>query len=328
MKCCICGKSFKGYGNNPYPVDMHPDHKCCDQCNATVVIPARLNRIIHHNKIYDAILGFAVGDALGVPYEFKKRGSFFCNDMIGNGTWNQPTGTWSDDTSMVLATMDNISSCKKFDPDSMMGAFLKWYTAGNYTPWGECFDIGRATAQALNRYMNGIDPAFCGGKSELDNGNGALMRILPFAFLDYNEDIIDRACALTHNTSRSKFACEMYIQICQALLCDEIDYDNPFLAMIKNMNRDQIRSTGYVLDSLIAAIWCFLTTENYKTCVLTAVNLGGDTDTIAALAGGLAGIKYGMDSIPKKWRDSLANSDMIYKICDNFSKFLIDKKSR
>ena len=199
-----------------------------------------------NNKLYDAIFGFAVGDALGVPYEFKKRDSFFCKDMIGNGTWNQPAGTWSDDTSMILATMDSLAFSKKFNPYNMMDSFLKWYYNGEYTPWGQCFDIGNATLKALSRYKNGHDPVFCGGKTEFDNGNGALMRILPFAFMNYNEETLDYACALTHNTARSKFACEMYIKICQALLNNILNYDDPYLVTIKNMKRTDVKSTGYV----------------------------------------------------------------------------------
>lgn len=270
-------------------------------------------------KLKDAIFGFAVGDALGVPYEFKQRDKFFCKDMIGNGTWNQPAGTWSDDTSMVLATMDSLSS-GYFDDEDMMDKFVDWYLRGKYTPHGKCFDIGRCTRESLTRYISGAKPSACGGSSESDNGNGALMRILPFAFIDYDEEIIDAAVALTHNTSRSKFACEMYIKICQALLEHEFDEKDTYMRMIKNMPRTLVESTGYVLDSFVAALWCLLNTEGYQACVLMAVNLGGDTDTIAALAGGLAGIKYGYKSIPKKWIDQLANKNEINRICDNFAK--------
>lgn len=276
------------------------------------------------DKLKDAIFGFAIGDALGVPYEFKARDTFKCEKMIGNGTWNQPMGTWSDDTSMVLATMDSLSS-GYLDKSDLMNKFLSWYKYGNYTPYGVCFDIGRATKFALTTFEACGDTSLCGGTSEQDNGNGALMRILPFAFLNCDADLIDGVSALTHNTSKSKFACEMYVELCKTLIKGTFDPFNPYICMIRQMSRDQVRSTGYVLDSLVAAIWCFSITDNYKDCVLTAVNLGNDTDTIAALAGALAGLHYGYDAIPKEWIDNLAAKDEIETICKKFAQIYIAK---
>lgn len=273
------------------------------------------------DKLKSAIFGFAIGDALGVPYEFRPRNTFSCKEMTGEGTWNQPLGTWSDDTSMVLATMDSLSS-GYFDTHDLMNKFLSWYKYGNYTPYGVCFDIGRATREALTRFETSTDVDKCGGTSEYDNGNGALMRILPFAFFNYDEELIDAASALTHNTSRSKFACEMYVKTCQNIMRGIFNPFDPYMDMIRNMRRNQVASTGYVLDTLVTALWCFLTTDNYEECVLTAVNLGEDTDTIAALAGGLAGLQYGYDAIPKKWIDNLAARDMIEKICEKFARSL------
>ena len=270
------------------------------------------------NKLKSAIYGFAVGDALGVPYEFKHRDTFRCVGMIGHGTWDQPAGTWSDDTSMVLATMDAFKPGIATTLDDIMKNFTELYENGKYTPYGTCFDIGGTTREAIYKYAVCNDPNQCGGTNEGDNGNGALMRILPFVFFDYDEDIIDRVVALTHNTSRSKFACEIYIKICQSLITDTFDPFDPYICMIREMPRNLIRSTGYVLDSLVAALWCFLTTDNYDECVETAVNLGNDTDTIAALAGALAGIRYGYEDIPKHWIDQLANKDLIDQIVNNF----------
>lgn len=268
-------------------------------------------------KMKSAIYGFAIGDALGVPFEFKQRDSFKCTNMVGHGTWDQPAGTWSDDTSMVLATLDALTTSGA-KADDFMDNYLAWYKNGDYTPYGECFDIGNSTKSALIKYGAGMDSQHCGGTDEYSNGNGALMRILPLAFYEYNEMVIDEVAALTHNTVRSKFACEMYIKICQSLIDNNFNQFDPYLCMIREMPRDTVKSTGYVLDSLIAALWCFLTTDDYSECVLTAVNLGNDTDTIAALAGGLAGIKYGYDSIPKEWIDQLANKDLINDIINKF----------
>lgn len=273
------------------------------------------------NKLKSAIYGFAVGDALGVPYEFKHRDTFRCVGMIGHGTWDQPAGTWSDDTSMVLATMDAFRPETVATLNNIMENFAEWYVNGKYTPYGNCFDIGGTTKEAILEYLLHDDPNKCGGTNELSNGNGALMRILPFAFFDYDEEIIDRVAALTHNTSRSKFACEMYIKICQSLITTgTLDLDDPYFITISNIPRERIRSTGYVLDSLVAALWCFLTTDSYDECVLAAVNLGNDTDTIAALAGALAGIKYGYEDIPVNWINRLANKKLIDQIVNNFQK--------
>lgn len=279
-----------------------------------------------NNPVKSAIYGFAIGDALGVPYEFKERDTFKCKDMVGHGTWDQPVGTWSDDTSMILATMDAFKPGLTTTLGDIMKNFIEWYENGKYTPYGTCFDIGRTTRDAIYRYALHGDFNRCGGTNENDNGNGALMRILSFAFFDYDEEMIDQVVALTHNTSRSKFACEMYIKICQALMTDKFDPFDPYMCMIREMSRDQVRSTGYVLDSLVAALWCFLITDDYEECVLTAVNLGNDTDTIAALAGALAGIRYGYENIPTRWIDQLANKNLIDQIINKFQKVKI--KSR
>lgn len=271
-----------------------------------------------NNLVKSAIYGFAIGDALGVPYEFKERDTFKCKDMVGHGTWDQPVGTWSDDTSMVLATMAAFRPNYLITLDSIMRNFSKWYHEGKFTPHGNCFDIGETTKSAINNYDSGIKPNECGLTSEYSNGNGGLMRILPLAFFEYNEKFIDDVCALTHNTTRSKFACEIYVKICRSIMDNKFNLFDPYLDMINNMDRRNVKSTGYVLDSLVAALWSFLTTNNYEECVLTAVNLGGDTDTIAALAGGLAGLYYEFDNIPKKWVDQLANKDLIDSIIDEF----------
>ena len=276
-------------------------------------------------KLRSAIYGFAVGDALGVPFEFKARDTFKCTDMIGGGSHGQPVGTWSDDTSMVLATMDSLSKNNSvIYPGDLMKRFTLWRDRGEYTPWGNCFDIGNATNRAINRSKHSNNWQDWGGAFEFDNGNGSLMRILPLAFLTYDENLIDMTSAITHNTVRCKFACEMYVKICQTLIdTGTLNLDDPYLITISNMPRERVRSTGYVLDSLMAAVWCFLTTDSYEEAVLEAVNLGDDTDTIAALTGGLAGLKYGFDAIPKSWIDALAAKDILDVQIEKFGKIIV-----
>lgn len=269
-----------------------------------------------NEKLKSAIYGFAVADALGVPYEFKQRGSFKCTDMVGYGTWHQPKGTWSDDTSMTLATLKSIKDNKKVVPEDILERFKQWYRKGDYTAHNEVFDIGGTTCYAITTGEPGRDI--------VSNGNGSLMRILPLAFIDCTEEEIRAVSSLTHAHELSTTACVIYVTIARkllegydikAILLNLKSYGVPFnrLHFIYEYAEDEIKPSGYVVDTLEAALWCLTTTYSYKDCVLKAVNLGGDTDTIAAVAGGLAGIKYGYDAIPKEWIDALANKKLIEK---------------
>ena len=288
-------------------------------------------------KIYDGIMGLVVGDAVGVPYEFKGRDSFKAKTITGYGTYNQPVGTWSDDSSMTLATVESLASLGRISLDHIMRNFYNWLNFGDFTPYGKVFDVGNTTKAAIYRYENGTSPIECGGTSIMDNGNGSLMRILPLAFVDCSDYDIYKVSALTHGHFISQFACFLYIRIAKSLLSgweipDAIEEAMTHIpghlsgvferfTMIGSYSRDKIKSTGYVLDSLEAALWCLLKTYNYKECILTAVNLGGDTDTIAAIAGGLAGIYYGVSDyrgIPQEWIDQIARKDYIKDLCKAF----------
>ncbi len=272
-----------------------------------------------------AVLGFAVGDALGVPFEFKKRDSFTASDMVGYGTHNQPEGTWSDDSSMLFATLDSILTNKTIDLNDIMDRFVRWFDNGEYCPYDKCFDIGHTTLTSIGRYKQGNDPIRCGGKGFNDNGNGSLMRILPIAFIEHTVDDILNLSSLTHSHEISLMSCRLYIQLAENLMkgtkkedavakltCCVDECEN--IPKIADFPRDKIRSTGYVVDTFEAAVWCLMTTENYKDCVLKAVNLGDDTDTVAAVAGGLAGIYYGIggeNGIPEEWINKLAKIEWI-----------------
>lgn len=270
------------------------------------------------SKLHDAILGLAIGDALGVPYEFKKRGSFLCTEMVGYGTHNQPEGTWSDDTSMVLATLDSLKSNDgKIVPKDMFERFNYWLLYGDYTAHGEVFDAGIATCKALQT-----------GKSqtgEYDNGNGSLMRILPLAFVPCTDDEIRAVSAITHGHRISMDACVIYVHIAKRLLAGEsiceiiptLQYDKPFdrLHRIDQISTSEIKSSGYVVDTLEAALWAVSHKSNnadkeksFRNDLLDAVNLGQDTDTVGAVAGGLAGIIYGLDEV-SDWVETLQNRE-------------------
>ena len=249
-----------------------------------------------------AIYSLAVGDALGVPFEFKKRGTFRCDEMTGYGTWDQAPGTWSDDTSMTVATLDSIKETDRIDPEDMRRRFCDWLFRDAYTACGKTFDVGNTTRIALDR-GEGLDDYHA-------NGNGALMRILPLAFTEATDDEIRAVSGITHAHKLSTDACVEYVHLARQLIGGEVVVRDE----IKNKPVDAIQSTGFVGHTLEASIWCLLNTTSYTEAVLTAVNLGDDTDTTAAVVGGLAGILYGYDSIPKKWIEELKNKDLIDSI--------------
>ena len=260
-----------------------------------------------------AVYGLAVADALGVPYEFLTRGSFKTVEMTGYGSHQQPAGTWSDDTSLVLATCDSIREKGKIDPADMRQRFKNWLFEGAYTPDGLTFDVGNATREALTRGHGLTD--------EYYNGNGSLMRILPLAFTEASPSDIESVSSITHAHATSVEACQLYVDIARRLLkgqqlseiLSDIETSKTYarLQTLAELTEDDIRSSGYVVDTLEAALWCLLTSTSYPETVLKAVNLGDDTDTVAAVAGGLAGIIYGLEGIPDNWLAQLRNKELL-----------------
>lgn len=269
-----------------------------------------MNDISHVEALRAAVYGEAIGDALGVPYEFKDRGTFTCTTMVGHGTWSQPAGTWSDDTSMMLATLDSMLSCGgSVHTEDMRQRYDEWVMRGAYTQDGKVFDIGRTCLRALG-LGHGLD-------GEYDNGNGSLMRIAPLAFFDISDEDIRQASAITHAHPTSMNACVTYIHILRELIAGltpreaiaSTSYDG-----IWERKNDDISSTGYVLHTLEAALWSLSTTDSYQDCVLRAVNLGTDTDTTAAVVGALAGTYYGFEAIPQEWLSTLRKKEIIDNI--------------
>lgn len=265
------------------------------------------------DKLKAAIYGLAIGDALGVPVEFRQRGTFYISDMVGFGTHNQPSGTWSDDTSMTIATCDSIRSCEGINIKDMYDKFKGWINKGEYTVDGKVFDFGITTCNAIRQGY--------GEESEMSNGNGSLMRILPLAFTDASINQIKEVSAITHAHEISKIGCDYYVEIARKLLegyklkkiLEDLDLVSPYerLSYIHTLDEDDIQSTGYVVYTLEAALWALSTTDNFKDAVLKAVNLGCDTDTVGAVTGGLAGIMYGLDGIPKEWIEALRGKEII-----------------
>ena len=243
----------------------------------------------------DAVYGAAVGDALGVPYEFLSRGSFTCTDMVGFGTHYQPAGTWSDDTALLLATSASIKARGCVDAADIRLNFEDWYYDGAFAIDGNVFDVGNSTSAAIIEGM--------GRSGANSNGNGSLMRIAPLAYTDASDDDIRAVSAITHAHEISTEACVRFVHILR----------NPELAGQFELPEsiDQVESGGFVKHTLEAAIWCFTHTSCYRDCVLMAVNMGSDTDTTACVAGALAGEVYGYDAIPAKWLEMLRGKDII-----------------
>ena len=261
-------------------------------------------------KLRDAVYGAAVGDALGVPYEFIARGTFECAGMASGGTHGMPAGTFSDDTSMLLATCDSIRAKKgRIDCADMRKRFERWAYKGAYTADGIVFDIGGAVATALAEGT--------GCRSERSNGNGSLMRIAPLAFTKATDKEVRAVSAITHAHPVSTEACFSYVSVLRRIALGASIADAVLGVRVGertfNANKDvgEVRSGGYVLDTLEAALWCLANTGSYKDCVLSAVNLGDDTDTTACVAGALAGAAYGYEAIPSEWIQSLRGKDVI-----------------
>ena len=292
-------------------------------------------------KVKDGICGLIVGDALGVPVEFTSREELEehpVTRMEGYGTYNQPPGTWSDDSSMTIATMASIVNKNAIDYDDIISEFCEWRFNSKYTQYNNTFDCGITTNTALSNYKNGVPAIDCGPKGERDNGNGSLMRILPLAYIpNISYEEIENISALTHGHERSKIACVLYIEIAKSMLendlsirehvaksCDKIkNYYKDSIELIHferifNDDLDYVESSGYVIKTLEAVINCLENTDNYKDAVLKAVNLGRDTDTVAAICGGLAGIYYGIDSIPIDWINQIVKIDEVFELCEKY----------
>ncbi len=301
-------------------------------------------------KIKSVIFGHAVADALGVPVEFASREELEdspVTDMEGYGTYPYPAGCWSDDTGMTLAALDSLKD-GKIDYREIMENFIKWLMQDKYTPTGRTFDAGMTCINAIEKYAK-EKTLECGCTGERSNGNGSLMRILPFVlFCEYNNcqddwvKIIHTASGLTHAHDRSKIGCGIYAFVLRELLKnpdissvyegldkayryylgqEELEhYKRIFDKDFEKIKRKEIKSSGYVVDTLEAAIWCLLNTESYEECVLEAVNLGEDTDTVGAVAGGLAGALYGYDEIPYTWLNVLKRKELIEDMCEKASE--------
>jgi ADP-ribosyl-[dinitrogen reductase] hydrolase len=318
--------------------------------------------ITGQSKISDAFVGFAVGDALGVPVEFTAREELATGPVTGMreyGVHNQPAGTWSDDSSMVFCTAESL--VHGYNLEDIAAQFSKWRNSKFWTPRGRVFDIGIQTNKAIDRIDRlmeqglRVKPIPGTDVNERENGNGSLMRILPLVFYlrEHSAEerfrIVGEVSGLTHSHIRAVIGCYIYVEFAIGLL-QEADENKAYAKIrrdlpeflhdkaepsetewysrilehnITGFDETSIQSSAYVVHSLEACLWSFLSAKDYKEAVLKAANLGDDTDTIAALTGGLAGIRFGMKSIPSDWVDFLARKDDILDLAARFEKSLL-----
>lgn len=306
-------------------------------------------------KIFGGIFGFITADAIGVPVEFSSRNERNADpvkEMRAYGTYDQPFGAWSDDSSLMLCLIDAFNN--GFSIDALKNNMIDYYMNGGYTPEGRMFDIGISTAKAIRRMIEGVPAVECGGNGDRDNGNGSLMRILPLGFISSSItrgellSLSNSVSAMTHRTVRSMFACFFYSVFAEKLFegkslseaydaavyainyesdhffdSEKMTYSDVLHKSIIGLDRRRIRSSGYVVDTLEAVLWVLFNTSSYEEAVLTAVNLGEDTDTIAALAGGLAGIYYGFEQIPERWVQTLLKKEMIADMTEKFAEYVL-----
>lgn len=306
-----------------------------------------------YNKCLAGVFGLITGDAVGVPYEFRSRNEMLqnpCRDMVGYGTYNKPMGTWSDDSSMVLATMDGVVG-GEFDLDKIMMNFLDWQVYGKYTQDGFMFDIGLTTTKALDNYRSTLDVKSAGEKGKMSNGNGSLMRILPvvyYLYAKYGKDamlkdeaieLVENLSALTHAHEISKKACVIYVAVGLRLLEDPTNkaiekglldvkeyvkgisvFDRLYSKEFFDLPLGVFSGEGYVVDTLEASIRIAHGAKDYESGILQAVNLGNDTDTTAAVTGGLLGLKFGTEGLKKDWIAKIRNNEFISKTCFEFIK--------
>ncbi|XP_065831493.1 ADP-ribosylarginine hydrolase Tri1-like [Oscarella lobularis] len=299
--------------------------------------------------IAGCLVGLAVGDALGTAVEFQSPGAFEeLTDMIGGGAFDLNPGQWTDDTSMALCLAESLIECGGYNPFDQAERYWTWYDKGHFGSTGICFDIGGTTVHALtqfNRRGRLSGNPYLGGTSERSAGNGSLMRLaaVPLVFYRHPQAAIDvsgDSSRVTHNVRPAIDACRYFAGLLVGCLRGEKDkekllspYYSPFPDDPDYWQREenqlvseiseiaggsfarkeppQIVGAGYVVKTLEAVLWAFRKTDNFKDGCLLIANLGHDADTTAAIYGQLAGAFYGLDAIPKTWRDKITFGSLI-----------------
>lgn len=299
------------------------------------------------------LYGIAIGDAMGVPVEFMSRRHLQANPvtcMRAFGTHHQPAGTWSDDTAMSMLLVEQL--IEGYDVQKLADRFCHWYQYNDWTSHGQIFDMGVSTRNAMDKLSKGVSALQSGEYDDYSNGNGSLMRILPLAIhlqhrpIEERFRVVREVSGITHAHIRSMIGCFFAVEFVINLLkekdkCDayyetqnlvrdylhlinvktsEIElYNRILFDDISCIPQEDIYSSGYILHTLEASLWAFLTTDNFKDAILKAVNLGDDSDTVGSVTGGMAGLFYGFEQIPSKWVEVLAKREKIEELCIRLS---------
>lgn len=288
------------------------------------------------DRLYGSFLGLAVGDAVGTTVEFRTRDTFEpVTDMVGKGPFNLPAGYFTDDTSMALCLAESLIENPLLDCDDLLQRFSDWYRNGVNSPTGRCFDIGTTTRSAIVNWektgskVNNTGP--------WDAGNGSIMRLAPVAIKYYNDEAM--ACLLavaqgssTHGSQECMHSAELLTRVLiRAFNATDknevfnVDVKDYWSGTVKDMlttldvSRDEVKSSGYVIHTLHAALWCFKNTDNFRDAILLATNLGDDADTVAAVTGQIAGAFYGMSGIPSEWLDKLYETERFIELVDKLT---------
>lgn len=287
------------------------------------------------DRAVGALLGLAVGDAIGTTLEFGQRDTYpHLTDMVGGGPFGLEAGMWTDDTSMALALADSLLEKGGLDEADLMTRFCAWREEGRYSCAGHCFDIGDTVSTSLDRWLTTGDP-IAGSTNPDRAGNGSLMRLAPIALrfwndLDALKDAAARQSRTTHAAGEAVDACVAYAQILAAVIAGQsldaaldMNFDCTEFSIIeimqgswRNKPRNLIGSSGYVVHSLEASLWSVGGGASFADSVLTAANLGGDADTTAAITGQLAGALYGLSGIPLGWRNRVSWSKHIIEVAE------------
>lgn len=287
------------------------------------------------DRFCGALLGLAVGDALGTTVEFQPRGSFApLTDMVGGGPFNLKAGCWTDDTAMALCLATSLLERDGFDARDQMERYCRWWKDGYLSSTGRCFDIGGTVAAALRRFRDTGEPV-AGSTDPNSAGNGCIMRLAPVPMFYFpDEDAAARfsgeSSRTTHGAAECVDACRLMARMLVRALAgrtqDEVALGDaasfagsPRIAAIARgeylgKTEAQIRGSGYVVECLEAALWCFMRTESFEEAVPRAANLGDDADTTAAVCGQIAGAFYGEAAIPARWLSKLARGAQIRKL--------------
>ena len=297
------------------------------------------------DRFRGCLLGLAVGDALGATLEFQPPGSFEpIDDMVGGGPHCLEPGQWTDDTSMALCLAESLIECGGFDAADQVRRYVRWQREGYMSSTGDCFDIGNTVSAALSRFVEHGDP-YAGSADPHSAGNGSLMRLapVPMYYASDAAQAITRAAAssrTTHQAQEAVDACRYFAGLLVGALhgVDKETLLSPAYCPVeglweheplaekiaqvaagsfKDRNPPDIKGTGYVVESLEAALWAFHRSDSFREGALLAVNLGDDADTTGAIYGQLAGAHYGAQAIPSAWHQKLAMAAEIMSLADN-----------